>query len=113
MNSYEALPDAPKNFLKQVPVTWDETRYITGIPGQYVVIARRKGNNWYLGGINGGADAREIIFDLPFVKKNATLNVITDGKDAGSFSTESIRTNGKDVKVRLLPRGGFVSTLEQ
>jgi hypothetical protein len=113
MNSYEALPDAPKDFLKQVPVTWDETRYITGIPGQYVVISRRKGNNWYLGGINGGADALEIIFDLPFVKKNATLNVITDGQDAGSFSTESIRTNGKDVKVRLLPRGGFVSTVEQ
>jgi alpha-glucosidase len=111
MTSYQSLPAAPKDFLKQIPVAWDETRYIAGMPGQYVVVARRKGSNWYLGGINGLNQPQEVTFDLPFLKKEATLNVITDGKEAGTFSTNEVKTNGKAIKIMLLDRGGFVATI--
>ena len=53
VEEYLDLPEAPKEFLKHVPVVWDETRFLAGEPGQFVVLARRSGNQWYIGGING------------------------------------------------------------
>lgn len=112
MNSYKALPDEPKNFLKKVPVVWDETRYVAGVPGKYVVMARRSGGDWYIGGINGQSEAIEMVFDLPFIKKEATLAIITDGNEAGTFTSDKVKTRGKGVKMKLQARGGFVAVVE-
>ncbi len=113
MNSYQALPDAPKKFLMNVPVTWDETRYLAGTPGKFVVIARRKGKDWYIGGINGQGSEQEVTFDLPFLKKKeTTLQIITDGAQPGTFETVSLVTNGKNVKVKLISKGGFVTQVK-
>jgi hypothetical protein len=109
MSAYQALPEAPKTFLKEVPVAWDETRYVAGTPGQYVVVARRKGDRWYIAGINGQNVEQEVSFDLPFLTKETALTIITDGKEAGTFATEMVKTNGKNIKIKLLPRGGFVT----
>jgi alpha-glucosidase len=111
MSSYQALPEDPKEFLKKVPAAWDETRFVTGVPGKYVVIARRKGNDWYIGGINGQNEPQEIACSFPFLKKDATLKVITDGTTAGTFATQSLRTKSKSTKITLQPRGGFVATI--
>jgi alpha-glucosidase len=111
MNSYIALPDAPKEFLRAVPTAWDETKYLVGIPGKYLVVARRKGNDWYVGGINGENTEQEISFDLP-VKKQTVLNVITDGKTPSEFLSTTITPSGKTVKIKLAPKGGFVTQLK-
>jgi hypothetical protein len=108
MKSYQALPEGPKNFLRQVPAAWDETRFVAGIPGKYTVVARRKGNAWYIAGINGQDSEQEISFDLPFLKKEATLNLITDGQEPGTFTTTVMKVNGKSNKIKLLPKSGFV-----
>ena len=108
MDSYQALPDAPKKFLMNVPVTWDETRYLAGVPGKFVVIARRKENKWYIGGINGQGREQEVFFDLPVLKKQS-LQILTDGIEPGTFATESLETNGKNVKVKVASNGGFVT----
>ena len=53
------LTDAPAvclDFMKQIPTTWDETRYIDGYPGKYCVLARRHGDTWYVAGINAGSE---------------------------------------------------------
>jgi alpha-glucosidase len=110
--SYQNLPEAPKKFLKDVPTVWDETRYVAGIPGDYVVIARRKGDDWYIGGINGKDEVQEITFTLPFLKKNATLNIITDGASPGTFATDTIAAGGKPFKIKLAPRGGFAGKIK-
>lgn len=47
------LSDEAKSFMSTVPVAWDDTRFIEGYPGKYIVLARRKGTTWYLAGING------------------------------------------------------------
>src|ERR1043165_1505016 len=91
MKSYQALPDGPKNFLRQVPTAWDETRYVAGIPGKYVVVARRKRNDWYIAGINGQNTGQEISFDLSFLNDESDLTFITDGKDPGSFTTTTMK----------------------
>ena len=110
LSAYQSLPDDPKEFLKQVPVTWDETLYITGLPGQHVVLARRKGSNWYVGGINGLNENKEISFELPFIKNEKQMKVITDGENPGSFSTSIKNISGESIKILLKARGGFVAT---
>lgn len=109
MSSYQSLPEEPKDFLKRVPVAWDETKYIAGLPGDFVVIARRKGNDWYIGGIHGGNEVREITFDLPFINSNAELKIITDGDQPQTFFSNVLKTNGKCITLKLHPRGGFVA----
>ncbi len=111
MNSYNALPEAPKKFLKNVPVAWDETRYLAGMPGKYVVLARRKGSQWYIGGINGQSSEQEVIIDLPFLKKKASVEIITDGEQPGSFATNTLQANDKKLKLKMIPKGGFVGTV--
>jgi len=108
--TYEALPEAPKNFLKEIPVAWDETKLVDGYPGDYVIIARRKGNRWYIGGINGKNESRELSFDLPFVPSGKTLEMIVDGSEQKEFASKSGRT-GSRISVKLLPYGGFTGVV--
>lgn len=110
-STYQSLPDDPKKFLKYVPVTWDETHFVAGVPGQYVVIARRKGSKWYIGGINGQNAEQEMALDLSFINKNTTLNLITDGKEPGSFSEVHLDSGGKNILIKVIPKGGFVGTV--
>ena len=111
MTSYQSLPEAPKNFLRTVPVTWDETRFVNAVPGKHVVVARRNGNDWYLGGINGENEAIEIQLDLSFLKKATSLELIGDGGEPGTFKASQIKINSKKIMVTLKPRGGFVATV--
>ncbi len=113
VKQYLDLPEAPKEFLKHVPVVWDETRFLAGEPGQYLVLARRSGNQWYLGGINGENAGRDIDVPLAFLgRSRCTMTLISDSKDARNFrhETEAV-TSADHVEVRVLPYGGFVAVL--
>ena len=57
-NNLEDAPEVCLDFLREVPTTWDETRFIGGYPGEHVALARRKGNTWYVAAINAGAQTR-------------------------------------------------------
>jgi alpha-glucosidase len=113
--SYLRLPTAAKEFLKHVPVAWDDTRFIAGHPGQFVVLARRKGDTWYLAGVNGQNHPRETHIQqgtwLPAGYREFTL--IGDGKNARSFATATERIDSRDgFTAKMLPYGGFVATLK-
>jgi hypothetical protein len=112
---YRELPDTPKNFLKTVPNAWDETRLLDGYPGQDVMLARRKGTTWYIGGIN--ADTRRekrktIKFDFLPQGIKYKLTLIGDGAHDKAFATQSMTVdNTSSAEVRMLRRGGFVAVL--
>jgi len=111
---YRQLPDFAKSFLKTVPAAWDETRLLSGFPGKDVVIARRKGKIWYIGGINGEIKEKKQAVALDFLKAGTkySLKLITDGKHDKEFSARSEEVDSSaSVDVRLLRRGGFVATL--
>lgn len=114
VESYRSLPEVPKDFLKNIPVVWDETRYVSGWPGKEMVLARRNGNTWYVAGINGVHDNKQLEFQLPFLSKgNFTGKLITDGESQRSFSDSEIEVNNiTPVNVPLLPYGGFVIKIE-
>lgn len=109
--SYESLPEAPKKFLTEVPTTWDETRLVSGFPGDHAIFARRKGDVWWIGGINGLDEAREMTFELPFVDGEKTIDMIVDGAERTEFATQTART-GQSVTVKMAPNGGFAATIK-
>ena len=76
------LTDAPQwavQFMKDVPTTWDEVKFIDGYPGKYAIIARRCGDKWYVAGINAQQEPVKTKLDLsPFFAKGATVDAYTD-----------------------------------
>lgn len=112
--AYYSLPDPSRAFLQKVPTAWDETKLIDGYPGDHVVIARRRGNKWYIGGLNGLDSATVLAFDLDFIKqKKVKVSLIQDGENDKSFKTDTKwLVKGQKIKINCLPRGGFVGVLE-
>jgi hypothetical protein len=113
--SYLDLPSVPKDFLKQVPVAWDDTRFVAGYPGKYVVLARRKGNTWYLAGVNGQNIAWDEQLKLGswLGQGKYELTLIKDGAEPRKLATEKQTfESGQELTVKMLPYGGFAGTLK-
>lgn len=115
--AYEQYPDI-LNFLSEIPTTWDETIPLSGKIGEYVVVARKKGNNWYIGGLNNWTE-REVEIDLSLlIKGNAQAEMFIDGINAnrlaGDFQLikKQVNCNGK-ITVRMKQGGGFAIKLIQ
>jgi alpha-glucosidase len=102
------VPGYVKTFLQQLPVHWDDTRFIDGFPGKEVIIARRSGATWYIAGINGENVEKNWEIDLGFLKKKK-LDLITDGREELSFMQETQLLNpGKKLRIKVKAAGGFV-----
>lgn len=105
-------------FLKQVPVAWDETRGLGGRPGAWVSVARRKGDAWYIGTITG-AEAREVEIPLARVLpagRRYTAEIWADAPDAALNPKNTVRTTQtvtatSRLRARLAPAGGHVVVL--
>ena len=114
VEAYRNLPQDARTFLKELPVVWDETRLLAGEPGKFCIMARRKGEVWYVGGINGTKDAQRWDIDLSRLESNAdTVLTITDGIGPRQFASamSSIRSS-EQLQVNVLPFGGFVAILK-
>ena len=109
--SYLSLPEQPKQFLKDVPAAWDESCLLAGYPGDYAVVARRAGDVWYIGGISGKEEEREIEFTLPAGCTGRSFTMITDGGDKDSFGYMPVENTDGTVKVKVLPNGGFAGII--
>jgi len=108
-----ALPDYAVVFLKEIPVVWDETRYIAGYPGKDVVIARKKDNRWYIGGINGEGFAKDLTIDLSVIGDSPeTLDLIVDGNSARDLQRKNIQTEDGKLTIHMEPYGGFAGHWE-
>ena len=78
-NNLEDAPAWAVDFMKQVPTTWDETRFIDGYPGKYCIMARRAGTKWYVVGITrDGTPLQKKIDTKAFFPKGAKPTVYTD-----------------------------------
>lgn len=111
---YYELPDAAKTFLKNVPASWDDTILVDGYPGKYTIIARRKGGNWFVGGINSGRKEKIQNLKFDFLPDGQTfkLALITDGNHDKAFNTQYLLVNKtSSVDVKMLNQGGFVAML--
>lgn len=100
-----------QDFLRELPVSWDEVKFLGGYPGKEVVIARRAGKRWYVAGINGENVAKEVEVDLTALKTKGNIQWITDGSSHAAFDIRRSRFLKKH-KVSLQAQGGFVMVIE-
>lgn len=111
---YYTLPDAARTFLRNVPNAWDDTKLIDGYPGKDVILARRKNDAWYLGGVNAELREKRKNIKLDFLADNVKykLTLIADGAHDKEFSTQYIVVDKTStVDVKMLRRGGFAAVL--
>lgn len=94
------------DFMKNVPTTWDEVRFIDGYPGKYIVIARRHGQDWYVAGLNAEPSKKTIEIELPMFA-GQTIKYYHDGKDGATPSMDNvnIKKNGR-FKITMPTNGG-------
>ena len=104
------LTDAPQiclDFMKQVPTTWDETRFIDGYPGRYIVLARRHGNTWYIAAVNATAEPLKLKLDLPVLAGQEVSLYSDDKKMQPQLKLQKIKTDGS-LQLTVQPQGGAV-----
>jgi len=108
-NNLGELPQVELDFLRTIPTTWDETRYIDGYPGSYVVLARRHGTQWYVAGLNATKEPLTLTIDLSDFNVTSQLNDQTDrrGTITGVAVTTPKKKKGKTV-ITMQPNGGIV-----
>ena len=107
---YEENPECTE-FISRIPVVWDETLPLKSEIGEYVAVARRKGQEWYVGAITNWTP-RDLILDLsPLKVAGKTATVYQDGLNAETFAEDwakkeiQISADGK-LQVHLAPGGG-------
>lgn len=104
------LTDAPQlclDYLKQMPTTWDETRFIDGYPGRYVILARRHADTWYVAAINATKEPLKLNLSLPMLA-GQKVSFYGDGKKQQPLlKTQVVKADGM-LQFTLLPQGGAV-----
>lgn len=102
-------PDFVKNYMQNIPRHWDDVKLIDGFPGKYVVIARRSGDKWYIGGINSQAENQKVTLDLSALNIGTkSVTIMTDGDTNRSFIQQNASISNNKLVVEMKSNGGFV-----
>ena len=107
-NNLKEQPNFEIDFMKQVPTTWDEVRFIDGYPGRYIVLARRSDADWYVAAINAEQEMKKITVELPMFA-GKTVTYYHDGKNGSTPTMQEVKVskNGK-FKLTLQKNGGAI-----
>jgi alpha-glucosidase len=121
----QMLADSPSNYLREpeameflapVPTEWDETKALDGRIAEYVVVARRNGPDWYVGGMTDWTP-RDLEIDLSFLPQGSfTMEAYQDGVNADRYASDykkgtSQVTAASKLKVHLAPGGGWAARI--
>ena len=114
---YDQWPDC-RDFLTSVPVNWDETRVVAAEAGQYCVVAKRKGDKWFVGGITNSTE-RDMQLKLDFLPagKQYKMTSFKDGVNAHIIAMDYLREESRVSSTSVLPvhmarNGGWCASLE-
>ena len=111
-NNLTDLPQMELDFLREVPTSWDETRFNDGYPGKYIVMARRSGDRWYVVGLNATKEPLKLDINIPMFA-DTTAAYYYDKPSKKSLWPESILgkikvdAKGK-TKITIQPNGGII-----
>jgi alpha-glucosidase len=106
------------DFITNVPTTFDETVPLDGKVGEYVALARKKGDVWYVGAITNW-DARNVTLDFSFLGEGTyQATVFKDGvnadRDATDYKKEVVKISSADkLIIQLSPGGGWAARIEK
>lgn len=116
---YYKNPDCTE-FITKVPVVWDETKALVADAGEYVIVAKRKGNQWFIGGItNNKQKEREFEISLDFLNpdKNYQMTYFEDGINAGRQAMDYRKKDcqvksGDTFKIKMVRNGGWAAIIQ-
>lgn len=94
-------------YMRNLPRNWDDVKFIEGFPGEYVILARRKGNEWYIAGINGEKTERKKTLNPTFIKNDSKGILITDSDKKNELVKKEIDFSNP-LNIIINPYGGFV-----
>ena len=103
--SYMVQPQEVKDFFTNLPTVWDETHLLSGYPGESVVMARRHGKTWYIAGINGTNQEKELTIDKKAIGKFSKATLFED-TSKGDWNIHQIKK--LPTSIICQPRGGFI-----
>ena len=107
-NNIDDAPTWAIDFMKTVPTTWDEVRFIDGYPGKYVILARRSGTKWFVVGINADEQPLKKTIALPMLGKGSEVKIYSDDAQLnGSVATQKLNKK-QQVTVSIPKNGGVV-----
>ena len=108
-NNLDELPKFELDFLHGLPTTWEETRFIDGYPGRYVILARKSTDGkWYVAGLNALKEPLTLTLDLPMFAPGETLRYYVDEKD-GTPTVIPLKLDKRGrAKVTIQPNGGMI-----
>ena len=109
-NNLEELPQFELDFLKKVPTTWNDTRFLDGYPGKYVVLARRHDNDWYVAGLNAEPQAKTLTIEMPEWAGQTVNYYVDDAKKGPQLRQLKFDKKGQ-AKVTMQPNGGIILTI--
>ncbi len=111
-DSYRWSPEPVRAMLAAVPAAWDETVFLDGSPGDFVVVARRRGADWFVAAISGRDEPMRLLIPLGMLDHPAAARVISDGTSPHDYSWEThVVAPGDTHEAALASRGGFVMWL--
>ncbi|MBF4508691.1 glycoside hydrolase family 97 protein [Flavobacterium sp. JLP] len=105
------LYDAPSwaiDFMKEVPITWDELRFLNGYPGKYAVLARRKGARWYIAGVNAQKETLKIKLKLSMMASGTALKYYFDDERLNGNVKPIKLKNNQEIEIEIPSNGGIV-----
>ena len=107
------LTDAPSwaiDFMKEVPTTWDEVRFIDGYPGKYVILARRHGDKWYIAGVNAQKETLKLKVNLPMFSNGEKVRLFSDDKALQGSVKQIEIGKKKELQLTIPCNGGVLIT---
>lgn len=106
-NNLTDVPAFEIDFMKQVPTTWDETRFIDGYPGKYCVLARRHADTWYVAAINAQSKPLKLKLDLPMLA-GQKIKLYSDDKHRSPRLTDLTVKKSGQAEITIQPEGGVI-----
>jgi hypothetical protein len=106
-NGMASQKDFIREYMSSLPETWNDVKFIDGVPGKYVVLARKKGDQWYIAGINGENTECTVTLNVPFISDKSKGILITDEVGTKDFIKSDVDFSAP-IKITMYPNGGFV-----
>jgi hypothetical protein len=106
------MPAYVKEFLRQLPTGWDDVKFIDGFPGEYVVLARKSGNKWYIAGINATNEEKTVALNLAAFKGKKAMGFVNSKGDNFIDQKDLVVKPGQPENITLGAHDGFVLVVE-
>ena len=98
-----------QSLIKQLPTAWEDTKLLSGYPSEYIIIARKSKEGWYIAGLNGTEEIKPFSVDLSFIQEPIeTIQFFSDSTEGEKMKLEVPSVNNKNLNIECQPRGGFV-----